>query len=285
MEGSKKQIVGHDFQWRFLVSLRRLGILPKAFLFWGPEGVGKKTLAKAWIRSFYQEKTSLLTSGIHPDVLLLEKGEEEILLEDVKRIQEFVGKRPVYGERKFVLIDNAHNLNEVASNSFLKTLEEPGESTHFILVSHRPNRLLPTIRSRCLEVRFFPLREEEVRDVLKEDDDKIYEGRLSPLIDLPRRSLREKFSVFCSQIKGRPVLRKDRSEFLLALRMIGIYLHDALANTFAPEVSYKVLDARIKNLEEWIKAGERLFEVSGRIDVCNLAVIEAELSTRVRLAL
>jgi DNA polymerase-3 subunit delta' len=104
----------------------------------------------------------------HPDVVLLQRGlyrgrisaneATGISIEQVRRmVLESVGYRPHEGRARVFIVRDADELTVSAANALLKTLEEPGQNTHFVLLTSRPNRLLDTIRSRTLPVRFSPL--------------------------------------------------------------------------------------------------------------------------------
>jgi len=104
-------------------------------------------------------------AGSHADLLVLEpewddkrgRQKTDISIEQTRRIGEFLSYRPVEAACKLVLIDSVDALNVSSSNSILKWLEEPPHNSMFILISHRPGALLPTIRSRCRMVGFAPL--------------------------------------------------------------------------------------------------------------------------------
>lgn len=119
------------------------GKLVQAYLFCGPEGIGKKTLALELAKKIL--KTENLSN--HPDFqMLAEQGEIS-----VERVRQFIGAlnyKPFLAEKKVAIIDSAQNLNSQSGNALLKTLEEPSSSTILILVASS-SRLLPTIVSRC----------------------------------------------------------------------------------------------------------------------------------------
>ncbi len=284
MEGDKGKIVGHLIQRRFLSSFKKKGNIPNAILFTGPDSVGKRLIARHWIGSFFDDKSRLLvSSGAHPDVLFLEDEGGEITIKDIRGVQEFVSRRPISG-RKFVLIDQAHRMNEVAANSFLKTLEEPGKSTCFVLISSRKEQILPTIRSRCIEIQFSSLSKEELAQIPKRDG-MLYEGTVSPILNIPIGDLKELYHRFLSQVKGRPFVLKDRDGLLDGFRSIGVFFHDILVNQIAPELSYGVVEEKISSIQSWIVAVERLFDLFLVAEMGNLASIEADLSCKMRLSI
>jgi DNA polymerase-3 subunit delta' len=106
--------------------------------------------------------------GLHPDVLLVEPGENgSIKIEQVREAIDRAGYRPFEGRRRVVIVDEADALVHPAQNALLKTLEEPPPSSVFILVTSRPHMLLPTVRSRCPQLRFRPLGPEDIAAVLE----------------------------------------------------------------------------------------------------------------------
>ena len=99
-----------------------------------------------------------IARGVHPDVLVVEPGDNgSIKIDQVREIVDRAAYRPFEGRRRVVIIDEADALVPAAQNALLKTLEEPPPSSVFILVTSRPDVLLPTVRSRCPQLRFRPL--------------------------------------------------------------------------------------------------------------------------------
>lgn len=172
------------------------GAMHHAWLFSGPEGVGKATFARiAALRLLAEaahpgkfepgfdvpepdQTRTLIQAGSHPDyreLVRLPKDSEKpdgdlarsITIAQVRGLMPMFATKPSMSPVRIILIDAVDDLERPgASNALLKNLEEPPAGTIFILVSHAPGRLLPTIRSRCRRLRFDPLDDEEMRLVL-----------------------------------------------------------------------------------------------------------------------
>ncbi len=164
------QIKGQEGALAILRNAMRSGRLAHAYLFFGPEGVGKRltalTLAKAMnCQSPPAEGESCekcascgkINSSNHADVIVVEPHGEVIRIDQVRELQKRLRYRPLEGGRRACILESADRLNEPAANALLKTLEEPPEETHLFLLTSRPHQLLPTILSRCQCVKFKPL--------------------------------------------------------------------------------------------------------------------------------
>jgi DNA polymerase-3 subunit delta' len=127
-----------------------------AYLFCGPDGVGKRRAAEAFARAL----------GAEPRLVARPPDRHEILIVQVREVIRELGltsDRP-----RAVIFDEADRMSEEAMNALLKTLEEPPPRTVLLLVSSVPERLLPTVRSRCQRVLFFPLSDGEIARYARE---------------------------------------------------------------------------------------------------------------------
>jgi len=168
-------IIGHQKQLGILRAGLAAGRLHHAYLFIGPEGVGKRTVAAALAKALHCERRTgdfcsecvncaRIADGNHPDVRIVEPLAEkkEIGIPQIREIERDLGYRSFTGRRKIVIVDPAGLLNIAAQNALLKTLEEPPQASLIILVATGAGGLLPTLRSRCLRLAFAPLARREV---------------------------------------------------------------------------------------------------------------------------
>ncbi|MBI4129020.1 MAG: DNA polymerase III subunit delta' [Parcubacteria group bacterium] len=177
------RIVGHDAVVAHLARRKSRKRLPHALLFIGPEGIGKRQVALKLARAILCQNADThgddgtlfscgncvfceaFGSGTHPDFLSLmpEEGERgEIPIRDIRELRRALTLRSGFGGQKVVVIDEAHRMTHEAANAFLKTLEEPKGDVLFLLISHHPQAILSTIRSRTEILSFRPVRQQEI---------------------------------------------------------------------------------------------------------------------------
>jgi len=149
--------------WLLLQQLMADKRLPHAVLFTGMPGTGKQQFAYAFARLLLCQQPvdglncghchgcELSRVGNHGDLKVIqpEPKSRVIKVDQVRALVAFANQRANFGERKVVLLTPAESLNINAANALLKCLEEPSENTYMLLLSHRPNRLPATVRSRC----------------------------------------------------------------------------------------------------------------------------------------
>ncbi len=164
-----------------------------AYLFHGPHGVGKRTVARAFAALLLAEGSPApaevpgrVARGAHPDLTWVRpSGAGEMLVGDIdEAVVAAAARTPFEGRRRVWVLEDAHTLNDQAANRLLKTLEEPAWFAHFILLAPTPRELLPTIASRCQQVRFDPLPSARIEERLSSehveaDADRSPTGRLA----------------------------------------------------------------------------------------------------------
>jgi len=172
-------IVGHAKQIAALKQAIARDRLHHAYVFLGPEGVGKKTLALALAKAIHCRESAgdfcgrcascvNIESRNHPDVRLIAPapGKKEITIDQVRALEKELSYRAFSDGKKVAVIDPASAMNLAAQNALLKTLEEPPAGSLLILVAASAGALLPTVLSRCLKVSFGPLAPSAMADCL-----------------------------------------------------------------------------------------------------------------------
>lgn len=189
-------LIGNEPARDALAAAMASGALHHAWLIAGPEGVGKGVFARiaaarmlaessepqklspGWEVPETSQTAHLIAAGAHPDYRELvrlpkdaakpdEALARSITIAQVRSLQPLFATKPSLSERRVVVIDSIDDLERGSANALLKNLEEPPAGTIFLLVSHAPGQLLPTIRSRCRLLRFEPLGDEQVALLLR----------------------------------------------------------------------------------------------------------------------
>ena len=183
-------LFGHAEAEQALLDEYRSGRIAHAWLIGGPAGIGKATLAYRMVRFVLAHPDPLAPSvrdattlavppegpaarrvagRAHPDLLVLEREPDDkgkmrtvITVDQVRRTVGFFGSTAGEGGWRICVVDPADELNPQGMNALLKVLEEPPPRSLFLVVSHAPGRLLPTIRSRCRRLTLRPLGEDDV---------------------------------------------------------------------------------------------------------------------------
>jgi DNA polymerase-3 subunit delta' len=179
---SWERVRGHGAVVESFRAAYERGRFGQAFLFVGPEGVGKHLFARQLAKSLLCESPpgplescdrcpacAQVEAGTHPDVFTVRTPNDKHEL-PVKEIRDFCAKmamKPTRGSRKIGIVEDADDFNAESANAFLKTLEEPPRGSVLILLATSTDRQLPTILSRTQAVRFSPLAADDLRAILK----------------------------------------------------------------------------------------------------------------------
>ncbi|TNF23524.1 MAG: DNA polymerase III subunit delta' [Deltaproteobacteria bacterium] len=201
------ELVGHDRVVRALTQANASGTAHHAYLFQGPEGVGKRQAAFGFAALVNcvgdvaepgrvacgkcRHCRRILTMAAdpeataHPDVLTLVPDGRQIKIAQVRDVLRMVPFPPIEARFRVVIVDPADVLGEEAANALLKTLEEPPSRTRFVLLTSRPAALLTTIKSRCQRMVFGRLPDEALIDLLvaRHGWDRAQAERLAPVAD------------------------------------------------------------------------------------------------------
>ena len=182
-----RELQGHRHLLELLSGAVSRASLSPSLIFAGPDGVGKRKAAVGLAQllscsSLVQAdgigldacgtcaSCTRIARGVHADVLLIQPGDSgNIKLDQIRDAIDKSAYRPFEGRKRVVIVDEADALIVEAQNALLKTLEEPPSASMFVLVTSRPDVLLPTVRSRCQRLRFGRLEPGEVATVLSRD--------------------------------------------------------------------------------------------------------------------
>jgi len=191
-------LLGNESARDALAAAMASGVLHHAWLIAGPEGVGKGAFARqaaarmlaeaaephklspGWDVPQTTQTAHLIAAGAHPDYRELvrlpkdaakpdEALARSITIAQVRSLQPLFATKPSLSNRRVIVIDSIDDLERGGANALLKNLEEPPAGTIFLLVSHAPGQLLPTIRSRCRLLRFEALPPEQVAGILRSE--------------------------------------------------------------------------------------------------------------------
>ncbi len=173
-------LVGHQKQRKYILKMIELDSLPHAFLFSGREYLGKKQIAMEAIQIILCQNRgdkkipcgnciscAAFAKSMHPDLIAIGPVDGEIKIGQIRKLQEALSRKPVYGNLKIAIIEEAHLMAKLTQNAFLKTLEEPRGNTLIFLITPKPLMLLPTILSRIQEIKFFALADDKMQALIK----------------------------------------------------------------------------------------------------------------------
>ena len=179
------EVIGHEGPKRKLRTALANEMIGHAYLFVGDEGMGKRLMALRFAQALSCEAPPAtaqpdscgqcracqqIASETYPDLLVIQPEEDkanpQIKIDQVRDVERHMIYRPLFSARKICLINDAERLTPSAANAFLKTLEDPPDHSLFILITSHPMKLLATVRSRCLTLRFFPATSSQVEGAL-----------------------------------------------------------------------------------------------------------------------
>lgn len=256
------------------------GGLSHCYILTGPEGSGKKTLAKIIAAAFQCTcggnapcgtcpACRKIFGGGHPDVITVDSDKATVPIKVIREMQADAYIRPNEGRRKVYLIPRGQDMQDPAQNALLKLLEEPPEYCAFILMTDHAEKLLPTVRSRAVELNLFPLSDPDMKNALTQlrpqaDSDALAAaaegsgGYLGPALacldgqeaDRNREHLRKFLKAFVSRQEGNmlvalaPMEKLSRTDMLDVLQQLNLIFTRAIGhksggqNFYSREATY-----------------------------------------------
>lgn len=251
---SLEDIKGQERAVQYLRSALKNRRLPHAFLFVGPTGSGRRILAKTFAKAVNCldrddgpcgkcNSCRKIDEDIHPDVTWIAKDEKsnQVKIQSIRELEGGIALKPYEGRYKVYVVLDGECMNLEASNSFLKTLEEPPDHSIIIIIANSAHAMLPTVRSRCQVVRLKPLSRAALKTILTDEHhippekadfiSRYAEGKLGKALsekdaitDNKNRYLDE----FLKGEEGDIYTKEDRSELSSKLNILASWYRDLL---------------------------------------------------------
>ncbi len=312
-------------------SLRRAlmgGRLHHAYLFTGPPGVGKALAAQGMAEALLCSTPDAqgdgcgrcnacqrAASGQHADLHRVSRRqksdgtlENQIKIDQVRALQRALTFKSFEGARRVVLLIEPEKMNPATANALLKTLEEPGQDTHFVLVSDAAHRLLPTIVSRCQRVRFAPLPRAFVSEQLMAECELapgdaelvagLAEGSLGNAITLAKSDILSDRQHYIDGVDGRATLgdvpdrlelaerlAKMKPDLPLILHLLRTWYRDVLLVQAGAATRRLVHQDRVEDLQQRARtvSGAEVIERLERINDAETRIFEQNANARLTL--
>ena len=185
------KLIGFEKEYSDLLKRYKSNNLPNSILIHGLSGIGKRTFLNKLVKNIINiefkdsnldHHLNLFKNNTHPNIKIIEKEidsktgkiKSNITIEQIRRLKTFLNSTTtIQNSSKIVIIDSADYLNISSANSMLKILEEPKENTYIFLISNQISLLLPTIRSRCLKIKFNTHNLTNFTNIIKNNIDEI----------------------------------------------------------------------------------------------------------------
>ena len=300
-----RRLYGHKAAEGAFLDAYRAGRVHHAWLLTGIEGVGKATLAYRIARfvlshpdtgriagagitlDMVDEQVARQIAGLsHPNLLVLRRPTDEttkriktvIPVEEVRRVTHFLSRSASAGGWRISLIDSVDDLNSNAANALLKMLEEPPANCLFLLVSHHPGRLLPTIRSRCRRLALKPLDQPTIHQILAHQIGDLGDDALGQLCRLADGSAGIALSMAAADGVA---LYDELSRLLGQLPRVDVRALHQLADRVGRRDADGLFHLFFNLLSAWI---DRLVRVGAGAGGTELMATSSDLETMARLA-
>ena len=260
------KLIGNEKNLSFFISLINEKKFPKVLLLTGDKGIGKFTLINHLMYYYFDKKNydvknfeiaessnlrNKLLQNIFPNIIHLQGSVlKNVKMEDIRKLKNDLQKPPINNDKRFIILDDVEIFNLSSLNGLLKIIEEPGVKNFFILINNKSQKLLETIRSRCLEIKIllnneqrnkifsFLLKNFKQRQLLETDLIRVSPGNLlkfNYLLDINNIHIEDQFLKSFSKIIN--LYKKDKNLFYkdFLLFFTEYYLKKNKSKMFADE--------------------------------------------------
>jgi len=164
-----KKLIGHEFVFNKLIGLYNNNNLPNKILLSGTKGIGKSLLANQLVNYIYSKNDSnlLIENNSHPNIFKIykEKDKKYIEIAKIREMIQFQNRSSFNNKIRSIIIDDLEFLTINSTNALLKSVEEPNENILFILINNSADKILDTLRSRCIEFKLL-LKYNEIKKIV-----------------------------------------------------------------------------------------------------------------------
>ena len=262
----KETIIGNERAVEILEKGYKSGKLSHAYLFTGPEHLGKKTLALNFCRMLLQKAPQLcgdygansiddIENNLDLTIISPDEDEKQITIEKIRELEKKMALYPHSAKYKIAIIEQAEKMNKSAANALLKTLEEPNETAILILLAADSKNILETIKSRCQLIKFLPVKKSLLQEFLKdkisdkEEAEKIIEmsgcrpGKIIEFVNDKNKIKEAEADInrICNAVKknasekldeAEAVSKKETNEIVSILNLLTVYLRGSLIKEY-----------------------------------------------------
>lgn len=174
-----ENIIGNEKVKQMIEKTVKTNNILHSYLFLGIEGIGKSIFAREFAKMLLCEAENKpcetcesclkFKNNNHPDLMIIENEEKAIKIEQIRYLQQKISEKPIISNKKIYIINNSDTMTKEAQNCLLKTIEEPPEYATIILIASNENKLLNTIKSRCMKVSFNKIEDKDILNYIKEN--------------------------------------------------------------------------------------------------------------------
>lgn len=289
-------IIGNTNNKNILQNSIKNDKISHSYIFSGPKGIGKMLFAKEFAKAILCDNIENkpcnhckacieFENANHPDIYIIDEQDETIKTETMKNLTKDILEKPLENKKKIYIINNSENMTREAQNTLLKTLEEPPQYIVIILITANTNLMLNTIKSRCINIIFNKLTNEELKkyfkDNITEEVLNFSEGSISKALKIKENE--DTYKQINNEIKRieqlneleilklKSIISTKKEDIEEILEYINLIFYNVIINNPTTAIKYNNC---IKIIEDTKKRLKRNGNYDMTIDNCLLSIWE-----------
>lgn len=289
-------IIGNTNNKNILQNSIKNDKISHSYIFSGPKGIGKMLFAKEFAKAILCDNIENkpcnhckacieFENANHPDIYIIDEQDETIKTETMKNLTKDILEKPLENKKKIYIINNSENMTREAQNTLLKTLEEPPQYIVIILITANTNLMLNTIKSRCINIIFNKLTNEELKkyfkDNITEEVLNFSEGSISKALKIKENE--DTYKQISNEIKRieqlneleilklKSIISTKKEDIEEILEYINLIFYNVIINNPTTAIKYNNC---IKIIEDTKKRLKRNGNYDMTIDNCLLSIWE-----------